>query len=63
MVLISYLPWHDTFIKFLNILGQIKIAASDEFHPFLMEAYKKGVPEPGGSLKLFYNAGQNVCYY
>lgn len=60
MIIITYLPWHDTFIKFLNVLGELKRANNGEFQPFLSEAYIKGVPEPGASLKLFYNAGMSV---
>lgn len=60
MVLITYLPWHDTFIKFMNVLGVLKHSDNGEFQPFLNEAYVKGVPEPGASLKLFYHAGTNV---
>lgn len=60
MVIITYLPWHDTFLKFLNVLGEIKRIAKGDFQPFLAEAYAKGVPEPGACLKLFYNSGLNV---
>lgn len=60
MVIITYLPWHDTFLKFLNVLGEMKRSAKDDFQPFLAEAYAKGVPEPGACLKLFYNSGLNV---
>lgn len=63
MVLITYLPWHDTFLKFLNVLGELKRTSKDEFQPFLAEAYSKGVPGPGACLKLFYNAGLNVSKY
>lgn len=54
MVIITYLPWHDTFLKFLNVLGDLRQNSPHEFQPFLAEAYNKGVPEPGASLKLFY---------
>lgn len=60
MVLITYLPWHDTFMKFLNILGKLKKLNNGEFLPFLTETYVKGIPEPGSSLKIFYNAGTEV---
>lgn len=63
MVLITYLPWHDTFIKFMNVLGELKKSDNGEFQPFLAEAYAKGVPEPGASLKLFYNAGTSVSIF
>lgn len=54
MVIITYLPWHDTFLKFLNVLGDLRQNSPHEFQPLLTEAYNKGVPEPGASLKLFY---------
>lgn len=60
MVLITYLPWHDTFLKFLNVLGELKRTSKDDFQPFLAEAYAKGVPEPGACLRLFYNSGLSV---
>lgn len=61
MVIITYLPWHDTFKNFMNVLGELKRSNNGEFQPFLSEAYNKGVPETGASLKLFYNGGINVC--
>jgi len=60
MVLISYLPWHDTFLKLLPILGELKRTDPNGFRAFLSEAYNQGVPDCGGSLKVFYNAGQGV---
>lgn len=60
MVLITYLPWHDTFLKLLAVLSELRRNQNGEFQAFLSEAYNKGVPERGSSLKLFYNSGQNV---
>lgn len=60
MVIITYLPWHDTFLKFLNVLGELRRTSKDEFQQFLSEAYSMGVPEPGACLKLFYNSALNV---
>lgn len=62
MVIITYLPWHDTFLKFLNVLGELKRTTPQDFQPFLAEAYAKGVPEPGACLKLFYNGGLSVSF-
>ncbi|XP_037904160.1 DENN domain-containing protein 1A-like isoform X2 [Hermetia illucens] len=59
MVLITYLPWHDTFLKLLAVLSELRRNQNGEFQAFLSEAYNKGVPERGSSLKLFYNSGQN----
>ncbi|XP_058057096.1 uncharacterized protein LOC131208379 [Anopheles bellator] len=55
MVIITYLPWHDTFMRFLNVLADIKKNRPDEFGAFLAESYGKGVPEPGACLKLHYD--------
>lgn len=44
----------------MKVLGVLKHSNNGEFQPFLTEAYIKGVPEPGASLKLFYHAGTNV---
>lgn len=60
MVFITHLPWHDTFLKFINVLGELRRRSKSEFQAFLAEAYAKGVPEPGSCLKLFYNSGLNV---
>jgi DENN domain-containing protein 1 len=59
MVLITYLPWHDIFIRFLNVLAEIKKTSAIEFQAFLTEAYNRGVPEMGACLKLFYDKGAN----
>ncbi|XP_016971240.1 DENN domain-containing protein 1A isoform X4 [Drosophila rhopaloa] len=59
MVLITYLPWHDTFLKLLPILAELKRTDSNGFRAFLSEAYNQGVPDSGGHLKVYYNAGQS----
>lgn len=70
MVIITYLPWHDTFLRLLALLAELRRCdditttsinnTNDDFRTFLSEAYNRGVPDPGGHLKLFYNGGQNV---
>ncbi|XP_039441231.1 DENN domain-containing protein 1A isoform X3 [Culex pipiens pallens] len=55
MVIVTYLPWHDTFIRFLNVLADVRKNSQQEFESFLAEAYNRGVPEPGGCLKLQYD--------
>lgn len=55
MVIVTYLPWHDTFIRFLNVLADVRKNSQQEFESFLTEAYNRGVPEPGGCLKLQYD--------
>lgn len=56
MVVLTYLPWNDVFIRFVNVLGEIRTTDHpDEFMQFLREAYVS-VPEPGASLKLYYKS-------
>ncbi|XP_055592206.1 DENN domain-containing protein 1C isoform X3 [Uranotaenia lowii] len=55
MVIVTYLPWHDTFIRFLNVLADVRKNSQSEFESFLSEAYNKGIPEPGGCLKFQYD--------
>ncbi|XP_050325563.1 DENN domain-containing protein 1A isoform X3 [Bactrocera neohumeralis] len=73
MVIITYLPWHDTFLRLLTLLAELRRCdettttsinnANDDFRTFLAEAYNRGVPDPGGHLKLFYNGGQNYFVF
>ncbi|XP_030560537.1 DENN domain-containing protein 1A isoform X2 [Drosophila novamexicana] len=59
MVLITYLPWHDTFLKLLIVLAELRRTDRNGFRTFLSEAYNRGVPDSGGSLTVFYNSGQS----
>ncbi|XP_041633172.1 DENN domain-containing protein 1A isoform X5 [Drosophila kikkawai] len=59
MVLITYLPWHDTFLKLMPILAELKRTDASGFRTFLSEAYNQGIPDSGGSLNVFYNSGQS----
>jgi len=60
MVLITYLPWHDTFLKLLPVLAELRRTDPNGFRTFLSEAYNQGIPDCGGSLKVYYSAGQSV---
>ncbi|XP_022221625.2 DENN domain-containing protein 1A isoform X6 [Drosophila obscura] len=59
MILITYLPWHDTFLKLLPVLAELKRTDANGFKTFLSEAYNRGVPDSGGSLTVFYNSGRS----
>ncbi|XP_060652112.1 uncharacterized protein LOC132788628 isoform X4 [Drosophila nasuta] len=59
MVLITYLPWHDTFLKLLIVLAELRRTDRNGFRTFLSEAYNRGVPDSGGSLTVFYSSGQS----
>uniref|UniRef100_A0A182PUI2 UDENN domain-containing protein n=1 Tax=Anopheles epiroticus TaxID=199890 RepID=A0A182PUI2_9DIPT len=63
MVIITYLPWHDTFMRFLNVLADIRKNRPNEFAPFLAESYNKGVPEPGACLKLHYDRASQTFLF
>lgn len=60
MVIITYLPWHDTFLKLLIVLAELRRTDQNGFRTFLSETYSRGVPDSGGSLTVFYNGGQSV---
>jgi hypothetical protein len=61
MILITYLPWHDLFLKFLNVLAIIRKKENvKEFQTFIKEVYNENVPEQNKSLTLSYNDGANV---
>lgn len=57
MLLLTYLPWHDTFIKYLNQLAEIKKNSSEDFRKFLSETYNSEIPEPGSHTKIPFNNG------
>uniref|UniRef100_A0A182U2D2 UDENN domain-containing protein n=1 Tax=Anopheles melas TaxID=34690 RepID=A0A182U2D2_9DIPT len=63
MVIITYLPWHDTFMRFLNVLADIRKNRPNEFASFLAESYNKGVPEPGACLKLHYDRASQTFLF
>lgn len=47
MVIVTHLPWHDQFLKFMNILAEIKRQSALELRNFLSESYNCKVPDPG----------------
>ncbi|XP_075165070.1 DENN domain-containing protein 1A isoform X5 [Haematobia irritans] len=59
MVIITFLPWHDTFLRLLAVLAELRRTDPKEFHQFLTEAYSSGVPDVGSQLKLVYSQGQS----
>ncbi|XP_055855595.1 M-phase inducer phosphatase isoform X2 [Episyrphus balteatus] len=59
MIIITYLPWHDTFLKLMGVLSTLRRTDNSNFQTFLSEAYNRGVPDLGGTLNVFYNGGQN----
>ncbi|XP_055921885.1 uncharacterized protein LOC129952932 isoform X2 [Eupeodes corollae] len=59
MVIITYLPWHDTFLKLMGVLVTLRRNDNSNFQTFLSEAYNRGVPDLGGTLNIFYNGGRD----
>ncbi|XP_037895769.1 uncharacterized protein LOC119641262 isoform X2 [Glossina fuscipes] len=59
MVIITLLPWHDTFLRLLTVLAEVRRLNKTEFRQFLAEVYNSGVPDLGCQLKLIYNGGQS----
>lgn len=57
-VIITYLPWHDTFLKLVQILSELQKLNNNELKSFLNEIFEKGVPET--SFEIYYNKGINV---
>lgn len=63
MVIITLLPWHDTFLRLLTVLAEVRRLNKSEFRQFLAEVYNSGVPDLGCQLKLIYNGGQSVSTF
>ncbi|GBP10459.1 DENN domain-containing protein 1B [Eumeta japonica] len=59
MVIITFLPWHDTFLRLLSVLAELRRTDMKDFYQFLTEAYNSGVPDVGSQLKLVYSQGQS----
>ncbi|XP_073848630.1 DENN domain-containing protein 1B isoform X10 [Musca autumnalis] len=59
MVIITLLPWHDTFLRLLAVLAELRRTDPKEFQQFLSDAYNGGVPDVGSQLKLVYSQGQS----
>lgn len=62
MVIITYHPWHENFIKFINMLAVVKRRSHEEFRQLLTDAYNSVIPKPGASLKLVYEMGRSVSF-
>ncbi|CRL06710.1 CLUMA_CG019544, isoform A [Clunio marinus] len=62
VVILSYWPWHDVFLKFLNILADIRKKVSEkEFDTFLSSVFRKTIPDEHNLINLtFSNSSGNV---
>ncbi|XP_074601645.1 DENN domain-containing protein 1B-like isoform X2 [Brevipalpus obovatus] len=64
LVLISSLPWHDTFYKVLNYIASlIAKDKSSHLNQFLEALYKKQVPQPGLVLHVEYYVNDGKCEF
>lgn len=63
MVIVTYLPWHNTFRKLLDIFGQLRNRSDEEFRDFITTVYKETVPDPGATLKIFYDNRECVSVF
>lgn len=59
-VILSYLPWHETFYKLLNHAAEIAFGQEpEELWRFLEILYKTKVPGPGLQLHVIHNHGKH----
>ncbi|KAF6202464.1 hypothetical protein GE061_004865 [Apolygus lucorum] len=54
LVILSYLPWHETFYRLLNTISELihNNAQADMLSPFLANLYTSKVPDPGTELSV-----------
>lgn len=61
VVLLSYWPWHDVFLKFLNILADVRKKVSDkEFDHYLSLVFKKPIPDEHNLINLTFANGNGI---
>lgn len=59
LVVLSSLPWHESFHKFLNVLSDlIESPNSSQVWQMLQTVFETQPPDPGGTLTVNYNDGQ-----
>ncbi|CAL1286946.1 unnamed protein product [Larinioides sclopetarius] len=62
-VMLSYLPWHETFYKILNQISDLTNAKeSGVLTKFLESLYNSPVPDPGLNLHVSYNDKEFIVY-
>lgn len=61
VVILSYFPWHDVFLKFLNTLADFRKKVSDrDFDNFLNLVYKKTIPDEHNLINLTFSNGNGI---
>uniref|UniRef100_A0A1L8DLB7 Putative ras signaling inhibitor st5 n=1 Tax=Nyssomyia neivai TaxID=330878 RepID=A0A1L8DLB7_9DIPT len=59
-VIFSYLPWHDVFLRLINVCVELKKHNRTEFRKFLHDIHTNGIPEPGSTVNFSYGKGSSV---
>jgi DENN domain-containing protein 1 len=63
LVVLSSLPWHESFHKFLNVISEmIESPNSSQVWSMLQTVHEMQPPDPGGTLSVNYNDGQDKVY-
>ncbi|XP_014291494.1 DENN domain-containing protein 1B isoform X1 [Halyomorpha halys] len=63
LVLLSFLPWHESFYKLLNCISDlIHNSESDLLWTFLNKVYTSKVPDPNGTLKVPLSNNSNSVF-
>lgn len=61
IVVLSYLPWHNDFFRFLDITAPLMHSTNtDDLREFLSTSYNIKIAEPGKSFSIFYNKGDAI---
>jgi DENN domain-containing protein 1 len=64
ILIISYFPWHDIFLKFLNVLAEVKKNdGNHELEKFLIESYKRRMSDEKNPVRLSYSNGMNAFLF
>ncbi|GFS31658.1 DENN domain-containing protein 1A [Trichonephila inaurata madagascariensis] len=63
IVLLSHLPWHETFYKILNQIADLTNAKETSVLTMFLESlYNSSVPDPGLNLHVQYNEKEFIVY-
>jgi DENN domain-containing protein 1 len=61
VVLLSYWPWHDIFLKFLNILADLRKKVSErEFDNFMKMVMNKTIPQEHNLINLTFSDANGI---
>lgn len=61
VVILSFWPWHDIFLKFLNVLADTRKKVSEkEFDNYLNLVFKKHIPDEHNLINLTFANGNGI---